>query len=75
MSRKTEQFDLFILHVFFIQKVVDQPVHHFELKTADGEYQMLTSQGPGTAFAFALKIVEILDGSSKVKKIREEMLL
>jgi hypothetical protein len=36
---------------------------------------MLTSQGPGTTFAFALKIVEILDGSSKVKKIREEMLL
>jgi len=36
---------------------------------------MLTSQGPGTAFAFALKIVEILDGSSKVKKIREDMLL
>jgi hypothetical protein len=36
---------------------------------------MLTSQGPGTAFAFALKIVEILDGASKVKKIREDMLL
>jgi len=59
--------------VFF--KVVDQPVYHYELKTADNQYQMLTSQGPGTAFAFALKIVEILDGSSKVKKVREEMLL
>jgi len=59
----------------FFLKVVDQPVYHCELKTADGQYQMLTSQGPGTAFAFALKIVEILDGSSKVKKIREEMLL
>ena len=60
---------------FFFRKVVDQPVHYCELKTADGELQMLTSQGPGTAFAFALKIVEILDGSSKVKKIREDMLL
>ncbi len=55
--------------------MVDQPVFHCELKTANGQNQMLTSQGPGTAFAFALKIVEILDGSSKVKKIREDMLL
>jgi putative intracellular protease/amidase len=55
--------------------VVDQPVHYFELKTADGEYQLLTSQGPGTAFAFALKIVDIIDGSSKVKKLRQELLI
>ncbi len=59
----------------FCFEVVDQPIFHSELKTADGEYQMLTSQGPGTTFAFALKIVEILEGSSKVKKIREDMLL
>ena len=65
---------LFKLSSLF-SKIVDQPVHHCELKTADGERHMITSQGPGTAFAFALKIVEILDGSSKVKKIREEMLL
>ncbi|UJR21329.1 hypothetical protein I4U23_024423 [Adineta vaga] len=55
--------------------VVDQPVYHCELKTADRVHHILTSQGPGTSFAFALKIVEILDGASKVKKIREEMLL
>ncbi|CAF0724020.1 unnamed protein product [Adineta ricciae] len=48
--------------------IVDQPVHHCELKTADGERHMITSQGPGTAFAFALKIVEVLDGSSKMTK-------
>lgn len=45
------------------------------MKMTDGERHIVTSQGPGTAFAFALKIVEILDGASKVKKIREEMLL
>lgn len=63
--------------IFVFQKIVDQPVHHYEFKKADGECecQMLTSQGPGTTFAFALKIVDILEGSSKVKKIREEMLL
>ena len=60
---------------FAFSQVVDQPVHHCELKTADGDYQMLTSQGPGTAFAFALKIVDIIDGSSKVKKLRQELLL
>ena len=56
-------------------QVVDQPIHHWESKTTDGDVQMLTSQGPGTTFAFALKIVEILLGSSDVKKIREAMLL
>jgi len=56
-------------------KVVDQPVFHCELKTASGQNQILTSQGPGTAFAFALKIVEIIQGSSTVKNIRADMLL
>ena len=67
------ELKIFISQFYF--QVVDQPIFHSELKTADGQYQMLTSQGPGTAFAFALKIVEILEGSSKVKKIREDMLL
>lgn len=46
-----------------------------KIKTADGDLQMLTSQEPGTAFAFALKIVEILLESSDVKKIREAICL
>jgi len=34
-------------------KVVDRPVHYWEVKIADGEYQILTGQGPGMTFAFA----------------------
>lgn len=36
---------------------------------------VLTSMGPGTAFALALKLVEIVVGEEKAKAIFEEMLL
>ncbi|GMR36704.1 hypothetical protein PMAYCL1PPCAC_06899 [Pristionchus mayeri] len=37
--------------------------------------KMITSRGPGTAFEFALKLVEILVSSEESKKLHEGMLL
>ncbi|TMS34206.1 hypothetical protein L596_001843 [Steinernema carpocapsae] len=37
--------------------------------------KLVTSRGPGTAFDFALKIVELLEGPMKSKEIREAMLV
>jgi protein deglycase len=34
-----------------------------------------TSQGPGTAFAFALHLVEVLDSPEKAARLRQEMCL
>ncbi|XP_057305373.1 protein dj-1beta-like [Hydractinia symbiolongicarpus] len=36
---------------------------------------LITSRGPGTAFEFALTIVDVLQGSSTVKQLSEQMLL
>lgn len=36
---------------------------------------LITSRGPGTAFEFALTIVDALQGSSTVKQLSEQMLL
>lgn len=36
---------------------------------------LLTSQGPGTAFDFALKIAEVLVGADKVKEVAKGLLL
>ena len=35
---------------------------------------IITSQGPGTAMEFALKLVEILSGENKRKEIKEQLL-
>ena len=35
---------------------------------------IITSQGPGTAIEFALKLVEILSGEDKAKEIKEQLL-
>ena len=45
---------------------VDQPV------VRDG--QILTSQAPGTAFAFALALVEALDSPAAAKRLADDML-
>jgi protein DJ-1 len=37
--------------------------------------QLVTSQGPGTAFAFALALVARLLGSEAAEKVREPMML
>jgi protein deglycase len=34
----------------------------------------ITSQGPGTALAFALKLVEVIQGEDKARKIAESMI-
>ena len=34
---------------------------------------IITSQGPGTAMEFALKIVEVLQGKNKANKLKEEL--
>lgn len=36
---------------------------------------LVTSQGPGTAFDFALRLAEILVGEAKATKVRKAMLL
>jgi putative intracellular protease/amidase len=36
---------------------------------------LITSQGPGTTFEFALKIVEYLEGVDKAKSLRDPMRL
>lgn len=36
---------------------------------------VVTSRGPGTAFEFALKLVELLVGEEKVKEISAPMIL
>ena len=45
---------------------VDAPV------VVDGH--CITSQGPGTALAFALKLVELIQGEEKMRKIAESMI-
>lgn len=37
--------------------------------------KLITSQGPGTALEFALKLVEILAGKDKMEKVKEEALV
>ena len=37
--------------------------------------RLITSRGPGTAFEFALTIVELLVGSDKKKELQEQMLV
>lgn len=37
--------------------------------------QLITSRGPGTAFDFGLKLVEVLVGSEKAKSVASAMLL
>ncbi|KAL7750448.1 hypothetical protein RI367_004222 [Sorochytrium milnesiophthora] len=37
--------------------------------------RLITSRGPGTAFEFALKLVEVVCGSDRVTKVSEPMLL
>jgi len=37
--------------------------------------KIVTSRGPGTAMEFALKLVEILEGSEKVSELRRAMLV
>ena len=36
---------------------------------------LITSQGPGTAFEFALKIIEYLEGSHKMKEVQDKLLV
>jgi protein deglycase len=46
--------------------------HTKEKVVADSN--LITSQGPGTAFVFALKIIEILEGKQKSQQIKEATL-
>lgn len=36
---------------------------------------LVTSRGPGTAFEFAVKLVEILEGSDQAQQLPKAMLL
>ena len=44
-----------------------------ERVVVDGK--IITSQGPGTAMEFALKLVEILAGEDKMRKVKAEALV
>lgn len=44
-----------------------------KLVVQDG--QLITSRGPGTAFLFGLKIVEVLVGAEKAKEVAKGMLV
>ena len=46
---------------------MDEPV------VVDGN--IITSQGPGTALEFSLKLVEVLYGNDKANAVRKEMLV
>ena len=37
--------------------------------------KLITSRGPGTSFAFALKIVELLAGEEAAKPLPDQMIL
>ncbi len=39
------------------------------------EYQLVTSQGPGTAMIFALKLIEILKGKDEATKVKDGLLV
>ncbi len=54
-----------------LEKNLDKP--RGDKVVVDGN--IITSQGPGTATAFALKIVELLAGRQKAEAIRQHMLL
>lgn len=38
------------------------------------DHNLITSQGPGTAFAFALKLIELLDSPATAEKVRSGLL-
>jgi len=50
-----------------LPRYVDAPV------VVDGH--CITSQGPGTALAFSLKLVELIQGEEKARKIAESMIV
>ncbi|MBU2710388.1 DJ-1 family glyoxalase III [Zooshikella harenae] len=51
------------------QVVTDMPV------VVDEDHFLITSQGPGTAMAFALRLVEILMGEKKASQVGQPMVL
>ena len=53
---------------FFIFRYVDD-------KTVVQDGNLITSRGPGTAFAFGIKIAEVLAGSDKASEVAKGMLL
>lgn len=54
-------------------KLADNYTYSEDRVIQDG--QLVTSRGPGTAFEFALKLVEILAGAGTVEKITPPMLV
>ena len=48
--------------------------HHSKEKTVR-DNRLITSQGPGTAFDFALALIEAVDGTAKAAAIRRQLVL
>lgn len=57
----------------FKEKLGANYVYKDDKVVQDGN--LITSQGPGTTFEFALKIVEYLEGVDKAKSLRDPMRL
>ena len=57
----------------FKEKLATNYVYKEDSVVADGN--LITSQGPGTSFEFALKIVEYLEGSKVSNSLIEPMRL
>ena len=50
-------------------------LEHFERKNVVRDGNVITSQGPGTAIEFSLKLVEVLFGEKKVLELKQAMLI
>ena len=55
-----------------VQDMLTGAQHVDERVVVDG--RIITSQGPGTAMEFSMKLVEVLVGKSRLKQINEEVL-
>jgi 4-methyl-5(b-hydroxyethyl)-thiazole monophosphate biosynthesis len=55
-----------------VEKEMKRADRSEELVVADGN--IVTSQGPGTTMAFALKLIELIDGPAAAKKIADGMI-
>ncbi|HAS81362.1 MAG TPA: DJ-1 family protein [Verrucomicrobia bacterium] len=58
-----------------IESEITGSMHHTEPVVHDPTRRLITSQGPGTAFLFALALVEAIDGRTAADRLREQLRL
>ncbi|MBU2704599.1 DJ-1/PfpI family protein [Zooshikella marina] len=62
-------------HPAFLQQLQAKQVVSDQTVVVDEKHALITSQGPGTAMIFALKLVEILMGEKKAQEVGQPMVL